>query len=219
MFVTNPNSQAQAAEALAEIDAGSLSGSAKDLYDHLMEAISDYVYSDAVGAGDTAYMSGDYRAAIEHYEKAVEAKPDDAHALQYLGISYYQIKDTTNADRVLNEFIQKFPARAAEVQAYISGNGGGTRQGNAGNSGGTGESGAPVKIPREVLKVTVRMKTQAIQMRRGMAALPAITHPGEVQTGRAAGFPGRTVWDLHSREKPLIRGRVQITAHVPSLYH
>lgn len=77
----------------------------------------------------------------------------------------------------------------------------------------------PVKIPREVLKVTVRMKTQAIQMRRGMAALPAITHPGEVQTGRAAGFPGRTVWDLHSREKPLIRGRVQITAHVPSLYH
>ncbi|MEE0420521.1 MAG: tetratricopeptide repeat protein [Lachnospiraceae bacterium] len=148
LFVTNPNSQAQAAEALAEIDAGSLSGSAKDLYDHLMEAISDYVYSDAVGAGDTAYMSGDYRAAIEHYEKAVEAKPDDAHALQYLGISYYQIKDTTNADRVLNEFIQKFPARAAEVQAYISGNGGGTRQGNAGNSGGTGESGAPGENPQ-----------------------------------------------------------------------
>ena len=151
LFVTNPNSQSQAAEALAEIDAGSLSGSAKELYDHLMEAISDYVYSDAVAAGDTAYMSGDYRAAIEHYEKAVEAKPDDAHALQYLGISYYQIKDTTNADRVLNEFIQKFPARAAEVQAYIGSAGGGTQQGNAGNSGGvggTGESDAPGENPQ-----------------------------------------------------------------------
>lgn len=148
LFVTNPNSQSQAAEALAEIDAGSLSGSAKDLYDHLMEAISDYVYSDAVAAGDTAYMSGDYRAAIEHYEKAVEAKPDDAHALQYLGISYYQIKDTTNADRVLNEFIQKFPARAAEVQAYIGSAGGGTQPGNTGNSGGTGESDVPGENPQ-----------------------------------------------------------------------
>ena len=77
LYISNPNNQAQAAEALGEIKAESLSGAAQDLYDHMMEAISDYVYNDAINAANTAYTNKNYQEAIEQYEKALEAKPGD----------------------------------------------------------------------------------------------------------------------------------------------
>ena len=120
LYVSNEGSQALAAEALNAIDENSLNGAAKTLYDNLLAAIGDYVYNDAKNAGDVAYVAQNYKEAIEQYQKAVDAKPDDAEALKYLGFSYYQVGDTENADKVFNEFIQKFPAKAAEVQGFIS---------------------------------------------------------------------------------------------------
>ena len=129
LYISNPNNQAQAAEALGEIKAESLSGAAQDLYDHMMEAISDYVYNDAINAANTAYTNKNYQEAIEQYEKALEAKPGDEWALLYLGHAYYAVQDTANADDVFNELIQKYPAREAEVRPYISGtSSGGTRR-------------------------------------------------------------------------------------------
>ena len=120
LYISNPDNQSLAAEALGNIDADSLTGAAKDLYDHLMESISDYVYSDAFEAGNTAYVAGNFAEAINHYKKALDAKPGDEEALYYLGHSYYASNDTKNADTTFREFAQKFPARAAEVEGFIS---------------------------------------------------------------------------------------------------
>lgn len=124
LYIMNPTSQAQAAEALGEIQADSLTGSAKDLYDHMMEAISDYVYNDAVNAANTAYTNRNFEEAITQYTKALEAKPGDEWALLYLGHSYYQAGKTAKADSTFQELIQKYPARQAEVQPYITGTAG-----------------------------------------------------------------------------------------------
>ena len=113
----------------------------------MMEAISDYVYSDAVNAGNTAYTNRNYEEAVTQYKKALEAKPGDEWTLLYLGHSYLAVGDTKNADAMFNELIQKYPARAAEVQPYITGTtAGGTAQGQddqtAGDTGdGTGTAG------------------------------------------------------------------------------
>lgn len=124
LYIMNPTSQAQAAEALGEIQADSLTGSAKDLYDHMMEAISDYVYNDAVNAANTAYTNRNFEEAITQYTKALEAKPGDEWALLYLGHSYYQAGKTAKADSTFQELIQKYPARQAEVQPYVTGTAG-----------------------------------------------------------------------------------------------
>ena len=124
LYIMNPTSQAQAAEALGEIQADSLTGSAKDLYDHMMEAISDYVYNDAVNAANTAYTNRNFEEAITQYTKALEAKPGDEWALLYLGHSYYQAGKTAKADSTFQELVQKYPARQAEVQPYITGTAG-----------------------------------------------------------------------------------------------
>lgn len=134
LYIMNPTSQAQAAEALGEIQADSLTGSAKDLYDHMMEAISDYVYNDAVNAANTAYTNRNFEEAITQYTKALEAKPGDEWALLYLGHSYYQAGKTAKADSTFQELIQKYPARQAEVQPYITG----TAEENGGQEDGEG---------------------------------------------------------------------------------
>ena len=58
------------------------------------------------------------------YTKALEAKPGDEWALLYLGHSYYQAGKTAKADSTFQELIQKYPARQAEVQPYITGTAG-----------------------------------------------------------------------------------------------
>lgn len=125
LYVTNPGSQAQAAEALSEIEEDSLTGSAKDLYEHMMETISDYVYNDAINAANTAYTNRNFEEAIIQYQKALEAKPGDEWALLYLGHSYFQTGDKAKADSAFQELIQKYPAREAEVRPYITGAAGG----------------------------------------------------------------------------------------------
>lgn len=135
LYIMNPNSQAQAAEALSAIDADSLTGSAKDLYEHMMETISDYVYNDAVNAANTAYTNRNFAEAVVQYQKALEAKPGDEWALLYLGHSYFQSGDKAKADSTFQELIQKYPAREAEVRPYITGASGG----NTGDDAQTGD--------------------------------------------------------------------------------
>lgn len=151
-YVSDPNSQTQTAEALAQIDESTLTGSAKDLYDHMMTAISDYVYNDAVNAANTAYTNRNYQEAVTQYQKALEAKPGDEWALLYLGHSYYALQDHQNANKVFNELIQKYPGKAAQVQPYMTGTGengqgepeDGTGTGNDPNGAGdTGNGGDP----------------------------------------------------------------------------
>lgn len=118
-YVSNPDNQSLAAASLNAIDETTLTGAAKDLYDHMMEAISEYVYNDAISAGDTAFTSRNYTEAILQYKKAVDAKPNDEHALYYLGYAYYYLDDFTNSDRMFKQYLEKFPAKASEIEGLI----------------------------------------------------------------------------------------------------
>ena len=130
--------QAGAAQSLGEVDADSMTGAGKDLYDTLNTGLKTYMYSTFTNAADTAYVAGDYATAIENYQKAVEADPDQEYALYFLGHAYYNSGDTANANKTFKEYMEKFPGseRASEVQTYISdaatGAAGGTTGGTAG---------------------------------------------------------------------------------------
>ena len=113
-------SQAAAAEALGAIDVNTLAGPAKDLYDHMMSGISDYVYANAKEAGDIAYTAQNFAEAIIQYQKALGAKPDDAETLRFLGYAYYYSHDVVNADNTFRELIQKHPSYTNEVSGFIS---------------------------------------------------------------------------------------------------
>ena len=84
-----------------------------------MDNLRSLMYTNYRNTADQAYMSGDYATAAEYYQLAVETDPTNADALLYLGMSYYNQGNTTEADRVFNEFQQLFPARASEVEGYI----------------------------------------------------------------------------------------------------
>lgn len=118
IYITAGQGQ-EAAQALAQVDADSMTGKGEELYTTLNTLLQDYVFNEAYAAGNTAYMAGDYQTAITYYESALEADPSSTDALFYLGHAYYNIGDYTNSDRCFKELIQRDPTRAAEVQGYI----------------------------------------------------------------------------------------------------
>lgn len=111
--------QTAAAQALEQVDSESLDGTGEELYNAIMDNLRSLMYTNYRNTADQAYMSGDYATAAEYYQLAVETDPTNADALLYLGMSYYNQGNTTEADRVFNEFQQLFPARASEVEGYI----------------------------------------------------------------------------------------------------
>lgn len=112
--------QTGVAEALTNVDESSMTGTGKELYDALKEAVGDAVYQAARNAADTAYVQKDYDTAIENYQKALDAKEDDYEAMLYLGFSYFGKGDTANSNKIFKEIVQKYPAQAASVQSYIT---------------------------------------------------------------------------------------------------
>lgn len=112
--------QTGVAESLASIDQDSMTGTGKELYDALSEAVGDAVYQAARGEADTAYLQGDYETAVENYLKALDAKEDDYEAMLYLGFSYYRLNDTENSNKIFREIVQKYPAQASAVEGYIT---------------------------------------------------------------------------------------------------
>lgn len=141
--------QAGAAQSLSEVDAKSMTGAGKDLYDTLNTALKTYMYNSFKQEADVAYVAGDYAKAIELYQKAAEADPDQEEALYMLGHSYYNSGDKNNSNKIFKELMEKFPGsqRASEVQGYITdsvtgGNGGTAGTGGTGTgTGGTGAGG------------------------------------------------------------------------------
>ena len=132
--------QSGAAQALGEVDAESMTGAGKDLYDTLNTGLKTYMYSTFTSAADTAYVAGDYKTAIENYQKAIAADPDQEYALYFLGHAYYNSGDTANANKTFKEYMEKFPGseRASEVQTYISDAATGAAGGTTGGTTGQG---------------------------------------------------------------------------------
>ena len=138
IYITAGQGQ-EAAQALAKVDADSMTGKGEELYTTLNTLLQDYVFNEAYAAGYTAYVAGDYETAITYYESALEANPSSTDALYYLGYAYYNTGDYTNSDRCFKELIQRDPTRAAEVQGYIQ------NQSTESETGETDENGNPVQ--------------------------------------------------------------------------
>ena len=120
--------QVAAVEALGDISEEDLEGSAKTLYDNMKGSVSEVLFNQYYTAGTTAYAGRDYTTAAEQLTLAVETDENGEqlnyfNALYYLGFAYYNLSDFTKADEVFNRLMEKFPARAYEVQPYLSGGG------------------------------------------------------------------------------------------------
>ena len=123
--------QAQAANLIASLNGDDFDGNAKTLYDSLSGAVQSSLYNQYYEAGATAYMAEDYATAAEQFQKAVDA---DSHrnqsthgeALLYLGMSWYYLGNTANADEVFNTIIENYPNIASQygLSGYISSGGG-----------------------------------------------------------------------------------------------
>lgn len=112
--------QSSAASQLTEVDGDSMTGEGEKLYTSLNTLLQDYVFNEAYNKAGTAYMAGDYATAITEYTKAVAANPDSFDAINYLAWSYRNSGDAVNADKTFKEALQKFPAKASEIQPYIT---------------------------------------------------------------------------------------------------
>ena len=118
----------KAAEVLGNVDADSMDGKGKELYESLNGVLSDYVFQEAYNAGTVAYAAGDYAKAIEQLKKATEAKATDYNSWHYLAFAYRNSNDITNANKIFREIIQRFPTQATanNISAYITEEGTGT---------------------------------------------------------------------------------------------
>ena len=136
--------QTTAVEALGDINADDLDGSAKTLYENMKSGVSDVLFNQYYTAGTTAYAGRDYQGAVDQLKLAVETDENGEqsnyyNALYYLGFAYYQLGDFTNADKVFEQLMEKYPNRASEVSPYLSGQG--NLNGTSSSSAGTGSQG------------------------------------------------------------------------------
>lgn len=131
--------QTGAASALSNVDAKSLDGSAKELYEQIMAGVKDALYAEQYNKGATAYLSGDYETAIEYLALASQTNPESWDAMYFLGYSYYHIHDTDNADKIFKQLLEKFPAQAAanDINGLISNKGNNTTEGITGGDANT----------------------------------------------------------------------------------
>lgn len=132
--------QTGAASALSNVDAKSLDGSAKELYEQIMAGVKDALYAEQYSKGSTAYAAGDYKTAIEQLTLASQTDPESWNAMYYLAFAYYNTQDTTNADKIFKQLLEKFPAESAanNINGYISNKGNNSTEGN--NGGTTGNT-------------------------------------------------------------------------------
>ena len=118
--------QTAAIESLTKVNVTDLEGNAKRLYDNLSSAVSTTLFDQYYTAGTTAYVSMDFATSAAQLQQAIdmegsESKPNYENALYYLGFSYYNLNDSINANKYLTMVAEKFPARAMEVQPFITG--------------------------------------------------------------------------------------------------
>ena len=112
--------QNTAGATLGDIEADSLEGEAKTLYETMTSNVKGAMYSTLYSEGATAYSSGDYKKAAEALKKATEADDSQYDAWYYLAFSYYNLNDTENADKTFAEIIVRFPQYEELLSPYIT---------------------------------------------------------------------------------------------------
>lgn len=112
--------QTAAGTTLTGIDAESLEGEGKTLYDTMTSTVKSVMYSAVYSEGATAFASQDYNTAVEKLKQATEVDPSQYDAWYYLSFAYYNLGDSENADKYLAETIVRFPAYEATLTPYLS---------------------------------------------------------------------------------------------------
>ncbi|WP_343249658.1 tetratricopeptide repeat protein [Diplocloster hominis] len=113
-----------AADALQKVDAASLSGDAKTLYDAIQTDVNTKAAEELYTTGYSAYKKGDFAAAIQDLGQAVELNADvhNGDALFYLARSYDRSGDQANADKFYQQVYDKYPNtnKARQSASYMS---------------------------------------------------------------------------------------------------
>lgn len=106
---------------LADVQADSLEGSGRELYDSIMSTVRATIYQTQYSEGATAFSQGEYTTAAEKLKQAVETDETQYDAWYYLAFSYYYLNDRATADQYLAQIIARFPERAQEagLQQYM----------------------------------------------------------------------------------------------------
>ncbi|WP_443770006.1 tetratricopeptide repeat protein [Anaerostipes sp.] len=113
----------EAANALVEIDRSKLTTkNMKSIYDDLKTKVTPYAYNGLYGKGYSAYVSRNYKGAINYLKKAIKFKDSNVNAYIYLAKSYEANKDKKNAIKTYQAIIKKFPStnNATSAQAQIN---------------------------------------------------------------------------------------------------
>jgi len=125
--------QTKTVEALGKLNADDYDGEGKTLYDDISSMVGDALFNQYYTDGTTAYVNKDYANAAKSLQQAIDSDPNGKadnyqSALYYLGFAYYFQGDYTKSTEVFQNFAQRYPNRAAEVQPYMNGTGGTDQQ-------------------------------------------------------------------------------------------
>lgn len=116
------NSKDTAATALGSVDSDQLSVEGKEVYTSLTSSLKDSMLSIYKKAGIEAFGNSDYKTAISRLESARSIDDSDYDVLNYLAHAYRLNKDTTNADKIFQLIIDKYPGtqKAEDAEQFLS---------------------------------------------------------------------------------------------------
>ena len=110
-----------AANAIAEVSSDSLSVEGKSVYDTIMNQVGDTLKKQYRDEGINYIYAGNYDAAIESLEKAVNIGNQDRRSMYYLAQAYAGKGDVENAVTWYQKVVDNYPGtqNALTAQDYI----------------------------------------------------------------------------------------------------
>ena len=117
-YMSGSDSYGEAGVYLADVDPDSLtSESAQDIYRTIYEATRSSAESQLEEDGYRAFNNGEYRDAIDYYQKALNLNSENLDALYYIGASYQRMADLDNAMKYYEQLINDYPTSSQAANA------------------------------------------------------------------------------------------------------
>lgn len=108
---------------LEKLDAASLNGKAKEIYDMMSEPVNEQNIATLYTEGSAAYNARNFDEAVEKLQRVVDFEEgyEDGYAMYYLAHSYRELGNKENALRYYQRFVELKPGtkRANASQNYI----------------------------------------------------------------------------------------------------
>ncbi|MCI8307087.1 MAG: tetratricopeptide repeat protein [Lachnospiraceae bacterium] len=119
----NDGDKAKALAAVADIDMSGIEDStAKDIVDTIQSEDASNASAEAFEKGRTAYNSGKYDEAKEHFDEALELNKDNYDAIYFYGRLYHRQGNKEKAVEYYNRIIEDYPecSRAREAKTRLA---------------------------------------------------------------------------------------------------